>query len=90
MDAVLLALQMVATPTVLVVMLLSGIFGMFVGAVPGLTATMATALLVPITFFLPPVPAVAVAIAATLVIHTCFYKLLKVPLPWGVLQRFAW
>jgi len=57
MDAVLLALQMVASPTVLLAMLLSGIFGMFVGAVPGLTATMATALLVPITFFLPPVPA---------------------------------
>jgi TctA family transporter len=65
MDAVLLALQMVATPTVLVVMLLSGIFGMFVGAVPGLTATMATALLVPITFFLPPVPAVAAIVTAT-------------------------
>lgn len=31
-----------------------------------------------------------IAIAATLVIHTAFFKLLKVPLPWGVLQRFAW
>ena len=65
MDAVLLAIQMVATPTVLTVMLLSGIFGMFVGSVPGLTATMATALLVPITFFLPPVPAVAAIVTAT-------------------------
>lgn len=65
MDAVLLALQMVASPTVLLAMLLSGIFGMFVGAVPGLTATMATALLVPITFFLPPVPAVAAIVTAT-------------------------
>lgn len=37
-----------------------------------------------------PLLAVAVAVVATLVIHTCFYKLLKVPLPWGVLQRFAW
>ncbi|GAA4345573.1 tripartite tricarboxylate transporter permease [Variovorax defluvii] len=65
MDSVLLALQAVATPTVLLVMLLSGVFGMFVGAVPGLTATMATALLVPITFFLPPVPAVAAIVTAT-------------------------
>ncbi|CAN7409125.1 tripartite tricarboxylate transporter permease [Variovorax sp. LjRoot84] len=65
MDSVLLAVQMVATPTVLVVMLLSGLFGMFVGAVPGLTATMATALLVPITFFLPPVPAIAAIVTAT-------------------------
>lgn len=31
-----------------------------------------------------------VALVATLVIHTAFYKLLKVPLPWGVLERFAW
>ena len=37
-----------------------------------------------------PLLAVAVAIAATLVIHTCFYKLLKVPLPWGLLQPLAW
>ena len=65
MDAVLLAFQAVATPQVMVVMLLSGMFGMFVGAVPGLTATMATALLVPITFFLPPVPAVAAIVTAT-------------------------
>lgn len=65
MDAVLQALQIVATPQVLVVMLLSGMFGMFVGAVPGLTATMATALLVPITFFLPPVPAIAAIVTAT-------------------------
>ncbi len=65
MDAVWLAMQMVATPTVLLAMLLSGLFGMFVGAVPGLTATMATALLVPITFFLPPVPAIAAIVTAT-------------------------
>ncbi|MBU1358377.1 MAG: tripartite tricarboxylate transporter permease [Gammaproteobacteria bacterium] len=65
MDAALLALQLVATPTVLIAMLLSGIFGMFVGAIPGLTATMATALLVPITFFLPPIPAVAAIVTAT-------------------------
>jgi putative tricarboxylic transport membrane protein len=29
-------------------------------------------------------------VAATLVIHTAFYKLLKVPLPWGLLERFVW
>src|ERR687897_3033499 len=38
---------------------------MFVGAVPGLTATMATALLVPVTFFMPPVPAIACIVTAT-------------------------
>jgi TctA family transporter len=35
---------------------LSAVYGLFVGAIPGLTATMATALLVPITFFMDPVP----------------------------------
>lgn len=31
-----------------------------------------------------------VALIATLAIHGTFYKLLKVPLPWGLLERFAW
>ena len=30
--------------------------------------------------------AIVPAIVATLVIHFAFYKLLRVPLPWGVLQ----
>jgi putative tricarboxylic transport membrane protein len=30
------------------------------------------------------------AMVVTLVIHYSFYKLLKVPLPWGLLERFAW
>ena len=31
-----------------------------------------------------------IAIVVTLVIHYTFYKLLKVPLPWGVLVKWAW
>jgi putative tricarboxylic transport membrane protein len=31
----------------------------------------------------------AVAIVATVVIHFAFYKVLRVPLPWGVLERWA-
>jgi putative tricarboxylic transport membrane protein len=50
---------------VLWVILASAAFGLFVGAVPGLTATMATALLVPVTFFMPPVPAIAAIVTAT-------------------------
>ena len=65
MEAVLTALQMVASMDVLLAMIGAALFGLFVGAVPGLTATMATALLVPITFFLPPIPAVAVMVTAT-------------------------
>lgn len=37
-----------------------------------------------------PLLALGVALAATLVIHACFYKLLRVPLPWGWLQAIAW
>ena len=33
---------------------------------------------------------VPLALLLTLVIHYAFYKLLKVPLPWGVLQGIAW
>ena len=53
------AFALVLAPDVLGVMLLSALFGLFVGSVPGLTATMATALLVPFTFFMEPVPAIA-------------------------------
>jgi len=59
------ALAQVFDPYVLWVILCSAAFGLFVGAVPGLTATMATALLVPVTFFMPPVPAVASIVTAT-------------------------
>ena len=30
-----------------------------------------------------------VAVVATLVIHLSFYKLLRIPLPWGIFERFA-
>ena len=65
MDAVLTAAGLVFQPYVLLVILLSALYGLFVGAVPGLTATMATALLVPVTFFMAPIPAVAAIVTAT-------------------------
>lgn len=34
--------------------------------------------------------ALPLALGITLVVHTLFYKLLRVPLPWGVLERIAW
>jgi putative tricarboxylic transport membrane protein len=34
--------------------------------------------------------ALIVAVLGSLAIHTLFYKLLKVPLPWGILSPFAW
>ena len=65
MDIALQAARLVFDPYVLSVIFFSALFGLFVGAVPGLTATMATALLVPVTFFMPPVPAVAAIVTAT-------------------------
>jgi len=31
----------------------------------------------------------AVSVVATVAIHLSFYKLLRIPLPWGLLERFA-
>jgi putative tricarboxylic transport membrane protein len=59
------AFTMVLDPYNIVVMLAASLFGLFVGAVPGLTATMATALLVPVTFFMAPIPAIAAIVTAT-------------------------
>lgn len=65
MSAFAQAVGMVFDPYVIFVMMLASIYGLFVGAVPGLTATMATALLVPVTFFMPPIPAIAAIVTAT-------------------------
>ena len=65
MDALITAFGLVFQPYVLAVIAASAVYGLFVGAIPGLTATMATALLVPVTFFMPPVPAVAAIVTAT-------------------------
>jgi putative tricarboxylic transport membrane protein len=37
-----------------------------------------------------PVVAITVALVATLLVHFAFYKLLKVPLPWGLLTGVSW
>jgi TctA family transporter len=79
------ALLLVLDPYVLWVILGSAMFGLFVGAVPGLTATMATALLVPVTFFMPPVPAIASIVTATAMaifagdIPSCFLRMPGTP-----------
>jgi putative tricarboxylic transport membrane protein len=56
------ALGMLADPTLLVAVLAAAVYGLFIGAIPGLTATLATALLVPFAFFLDPLPAIAAII----------------------------
>lgn len=37
-----------------------------------------------------PVLILPIALVATLAVHTIFYKMLRVPLPWGLLQPVAW
>jgi putative tricarboxylic transport membrane protein len=58
-DPWLQALSNVFQFDVLAVIVLAATYGLFVGAIPGLTATMAVALLVPFTFFLGETPALA-------------------------------
>ncbi|MDD6318551.1 MAG: tripartite tricarboxylate transporter permease [Succinatimonas hippei] len=58
-DLFMQGLSLVMDPFVLLVVICSGLYGLFIGAMPGLTATMAVALLVPITFYMEPVPAIA-------------------------------
>jgi putative tricarboxylic transport membrane protein len=65
MSALAAAAGLVFDPYVITVVIASAVFGLFVGAIPGLTATMATALLVPITFFMPPVPALGAIVTAS-------------------------
>ena len=58
-EAVSLAIQHVLAWQVLLVIALAAIYGILVGSIPGLTATMAVALIVPLTFFLSDVQAIA-------------------------------
>jgi TctA family transporter len=57
--------QMVMQFDVLLTILLASIYGLVVGSLPGLSATMATALLVPVTFYMSPIAAVSAIIAAS-------------------------
>lgn len=47
---------------VLIPWILGMVFGIFVGGIPGLTATMAVALAVPVTYYLPPLAGLAMII----------------------------
>ncbi len=58
------AFALVADPTTLLTIVVASLFGFVVGALPGLTATMAVALLVPITFLLSPIAAIASIVSA--------------------------
>lgn len=64
MSPILTAFQNVfGDPAVILVVFLSAFFGVFIGSIPGLTATMAVALLVPITYWLSPIAALAAVVS---------------------------
>ena len=65
MNSILAAFEIVASWDVILTVSGAALFGLLVGSVPGLTATMATALLVPLTFFMDPIPAIGAMVTAT-------------------------
>lgn len=58
-------LVQLAAPSLLLTIALCTLYGALVGALPGLSSTMAVALLVPFTFFMDPVTAIAAIVATT-------------------------
>jgi putative tricarboxylic transport membrane protein len=51
--------MVVLSPEVLVIIVAAALYGVFMGAMPGLTATMSVALFIPLTYWLDPIPALA-------------------------------
>lgn len=62
--------------------LASGVLGFHVAAGLAMVAWL-------LLFGVRPLPAVAMAIGFPVLMHLAFYKLLRVPLPWGVLERIV-
>jgi TctA family transporter len=65
MQAFMEGLALVVQWDVMLAILAASIYGLVVGALPGLSATMAVALLVPVCFYLSPIAAVATVISAS-------------------------
>jgi TctA family transporter len=65
METILAATALVFAPYTMALAVLATLLGVFVGALPGLSATMAVALLVPVTFFMPAVPALVMIVCTT-------------------------
>jgi len=82
MDSLLAAFDLVFRAEILAVILGATVFGIFAGAMPGISATVAVALLVPITFFMEPVAAlaaIATAVAMAIFAGDLPGALLRIP-----------
>ncbi len=65
MSEILDGIALVLNPDTMLVALAAAIFGVFVGAVPGLTATLAVALLVPLTFHMEAIDAITAIVTTS-------------------------
>lgn len=75
----------------LVVLLGSILFYIFAAAWLGFVPTAVIILLAMFSVLrVAPGRSLLLAVVGTLVIHFAFYKLLRVPLPWGLLTPYAW
>ncbi|MBP5858598.1 tripartite tricarboxylate transporter permease [Marivibrio halodurans] len=82
MENLLAAIDLVFRLDILLVILGACVFGIFAGAIPGISATVAVALLVPITFFMEPVAAlaaIATAVAMAIFAGDLPGALLRIP-----------
>src|SRR5436305_13898121 len=57
--------RLISTREVISALLAASVSGLLIGSLPRLSATMATALLVPVTFYLSPIAAIATIAAAS-------------------------
>ncbi|HBJ81646.1 tripartite tricarboxylate transporter permease, partial [Pseudothermotoga sp.] len=55
----------VISPDVIIPLILAMVFGVFVGAIPGLTATMGVALIIPITYYMNPLAGLAMVLGVS-------------------------
>lgn len=82
METLLAAIELVFRLEILAVIFGACVFGIFAGAMPGISATVAVALLVPITFFMEPVAAlaaIATAVAMAIFAGDLPGALLRIP-----------
>lgn len=82
METLLAAFDLVFRWEIIGVILAACVFGIFAGAMPGISATVAVALLVPITFFMEPVAAlaaIATAVAMAIFAGDLPGALLRIP-----------
>jgi putative tricarboxylic transport membrane protein len=66
------------------------LFIALVGALGFFVTSSALLLVLFLAFGVRPLHAVPIAIVVPVIVHYVFYTVLRVPLPWGVLEGVAW